>query len=255
MNTSDRRVPGNLFDGMFSGRTVLITGALGSLGRAQVLAFARAGASVMLLDRPEHPDAASFVAEVGGGSIYIGQDLADLAATEATVAALDVHVLVHDAAIIVNRPFQDFSAGEFEEQMRVNVGALFALTRAVTPGMKARGEGRIISFASVTLTGQWDGYVPYVASKGAIVGLTKSLARELGPHGIRVNAIAPGAVVSDAETRVFGDKAVEYDAWVLRNQCLKSRIQPEAIADLVLFLASPLADMITGQVVHCDGGW
>ncbi len=255
MNTSDRPVADAAFAGMFAGRTVLITGALGSLGRAQARAFARAGASVVLLDRPDHPDAAPFAAEVGNGARYLGQDLSDLTATEAAVAALNVHVLVHDAAIIVNRPFEAFSAAEFEEQMRVNAGALFSLARAVAPGMKARGEGCLLSFASVTLTGQWDGYVPYVASKGAIVGLTKSLARELGPHGIRVNAVAPGAVVSDAEARVFGDKAAEYDAWIIQSQCLKSRIQPEAVAHLVLFLTSPLAKMITGQVVHCDGGW
>ena len=88
-----------------------------------------------------------------------------------------------------------------------------------------------------------------------MLGLTKSLARELGPFGIGVNAVSPGAVISDAEARVFGDRAQEYGDWVIAHQCLKTRIEPEAIADLVLFLASPAAAMITGQNIACDGGW
>jgi NAD(P)-dependent dehydrogenase (short-subunit alcohol dehydrogenase family) len=107
----------------------------------------------------------------------------------------------------------------------------------------------------VTLNGRWDGYVPYVTSKGALLGLTKTLARELGPHGVRVNAVSPGAVVSEAEARVFGDRLKQYNDWILENQCLKSRIQPAAVADLVLFLVSPASDMITGQNIAIDGGW
>ena len=105
------------------------------------------------------------------------------------------------------------------------------------------------------MNGRWDGYVPYVASKGAMLGLTKSLARELGPHGVRVNAVSPGAVVSDAEKRVFGDKLEEYNDWILENQCLKTRIQPQDVAELVLFLVSPASDMISGQNFAIDGGW
>jgi len=103
--------------------------------------------------------------------------------------------------------------------------------------------------------GQWDGYVPYVASKGAMLGLTKGLARELGKHGITVNAIAPGAVVSEAENRVFADKLEEYQAWVLERQGLKTRILPEDVANLAVFLASDAARMISGQNIAIDGGW
>ena len=121
--------------------------------------------------------------------------------------------------------------------------------------MKAKGYGKIVNFCSVTLNGRWDGYVPYVASKGAMLGLTKSLARELGPHGISVNAVSPGAVVSEAEERVFGDRLQQYNDWIIENQSLKTRIQPEHVADLVLFLVSPASDMITGQNIAIDGGW
>jgi NAD(P)-dependent dehydrogenase (short-subunit alcohol dehydrogenase family) len=96
--------------------------------------------------------------------------------------------------------------------------------------------------------------VPYVASKGALLGLTRGLARELGPHGITVNAIAPGAVVSEAENRVFAERLELYGAWVIERECVKSRIQPEDVANLALFLASDAARMISGQNIALDGG-
>lgn len=246
------------------GKTALITGAAGTLGRAQAKALAEAGASLVLLDRPNLPQGDQFAAdlarETGRLVQYVGQDLNDLAASEKRVRALTdergaIDVLINNAALIINRPFEEFSLDEYEEQIRVNSSAAFALSRAVAPGMRAKSYGKIINFCSLTLNGRWDGYVPYVASKGALLGLTKSLARELGPHGIRVNAVAPGAVVSEAEERVFGDRLQQYNDWILENQCLKCRIQPEDVASLVLFLASPSSDMITGQNIAVDGGW
>ncbi len=147
------------------------------------------------------------------------------------------------------------SLTDYEEQVRVNSSAAFGLVRAVAPTMKARGYGKIVNFCSLVLNGRWEGYVPYVASKGALLGLTKSLARELGPFGIRVNAVSPGAVISEAEERVFGDRLAHYNDWILENQCLKVRIQPEAVAQLVLFLSGSNSDLITGQNINIDGGW
>lgn len=246
----------------FEGRTVLLTGGLGSLGRAQAEAFVAAGASLVLLDRPDHPQAEAFIAGLTGpGSArYLGQDLDDLAGSKAVVAALaeevgGIDVLVNNAALIVNQPFESFTVDAFEAQMRVNAGAGFVLAQAAAVGMKAKGRGAIINMCSVTLGGDWEGYAPYVASKGALLGLTKALARELGPHGVRVNAVSPGAVVSEAEARVFGDKAAAYQDWVLARQCLKTRILPQDIAAAVTFLASDAARMISGCVLDVDGGW
>jgi NAD(P)-dependent dehydrogenase (short-subunit alcohol dehydrogenase family) len=245
------------------GRTALLTGALGTLGRAQARALAAAGARMLLLDRPDRDDGAAFAAECGKSGVaatYVGQDLNDLAATEAAARRLadevgGIDILINNAALIINKPFEDFSLQEYEDQIRVNSSAAFALTRAVAPGMKAKGYGKIVNFCSITLNGRWDGYVPYVGSKGALLGLTKSLARELGAHGVRVNAVSPGAVVSEAEARVFADRLQEYNDWILENQCLKARIQPEDVAALVRFLVSPASDMITGQNIAIDGGW
>lgn len=248
----------------FDDRTVLITGALGTLGTAQTEAFGSRGARLLLLDRPGDPRGGKRADEVaaryGVEARYIGQDLGELEASEAVVRALGeelggIDVLVSNAALIINRPFEEFSIEEYEDQMRVNAAATFALVRAVAPKMKEKRDGRIVNFCSVTLNGRWDGYVPYVASKGAMLGLTKSLARELGPFNVRVNAVSPGAVVSEAENRVFADRLEEYNDWILENQCLKRRIQPEDVADLVLFLASDQSRMITGQNIAVDGGW
>ncbi|CDX21647.1 Short-chain dehydrogenase/reductase SDR [Mesorhizobium plurifarium] len=249
---------------VLAGRKVLLTGGLGSLGRAQAVTLARAGARVMVLDRPDAEDAVEIVAGLAGqasGDIgFVGCDLNRLAEAEAAVAALaaregGIDILINNAALIINRPFEEFSLAEYEDQIRVNSSAAFALARACAPGMKAKGYGKIVNFCSITLNGRWDGYVPYVASKGAMLGLTKSLARELGPHGVRVNAVSPGAVVSEAEERVFGDRLKEYNDWILANQSLKKRIEPDNVADLVLFLVSPASDMISGQNIAVDGGW
>ncbi len=233
------------------GRHVLITGGLGTIGRAMAQRFAAEGHRVTVLDRPggAPPEQAG----------WIGLDLNDLAGAEAEVGEFasvePVDVLVNNAALIVNKPHEAFSLVEYEDQIRINSSAAFALTRACAPGMKARGWGRIINLTSITLNGQWDGYVPYVASKGAMLGLTKGLARELGPHGITVNAIAPGAVVSEAENRVFADRLEAYNAMVLERQCVKSRLQAEDVAALAVFLASDEARMISGQNIAIDGGW
>lgn len=248
---------------MLTGKTVLLTGALGTLGRAQAETVANAGATVLLLDRPDAEGGDAFASRIvaeGGKALYVGQDLNQLAESECKAADLasthgGIDILINNAALIINKPFEEFSLEEYEDQLRVNSSAAFALTRAVAPGMKRKAYGKIVNFCSITLNGRWDGYVPYVASKGAMYGLTKSLARELGPHGIRVNAVSPGAVVSEAEERVFGNRLKEYNDWVLQNQSLKSRIQPKDVADLVLFLVSPASDMISGQNIEINGGW
>jgi NAD(P)-dependent dehydrogenase (short-subunit alcohol dehydrogenase family) len=249
----------------FSGKTVLITGALGTLGTAQAKAFAAQCAALILLDLPGDSRGEGKAAEIaaafpGSSARYVGQDLGDLRPSEARVRALcdesgGVDVLVSNAALIINKPFEDFSIEEYEHQLRVNSAATFALVRAIAPKMKEKRDGKIVNFCSVTLNGRWDGYVPYVASKGAMLGLTKSLARELGPFNIRVNAISPGAVVSETENRVYADRLQQYNDWIVENQCLKARIQAEDVAELVLYLSSDRSRMITGQNIAIDGGW
>ncbi|MGN5477938.1 SDR family oxidoreductase [Cupriavidus basilensis] len=139
--------------------------------------------------------------------------------------------------------------------MRINSSAAFVLARACSQAMKARKYGKIVNVTSLTLTGRWDGYVPYIASKGALFGLIKGLARELGAHGINVNGISPGAVISEAEFRDRADTREQYHNWILGNQSLKRRIEAVDIANLAVFLSSPQSDLITGQNIQIDGGW
>lgn len=231
-----------------SGKTALITGGLGTLGAAMVQTFKAAGASVTILDRPDGTPLEGYG--------YLGVDLNDLASAESAASkAGPFDILINNAALIINKPHDAFSLMEYEDQIRVNSSAAFALSRVCAPAMKEKSWGKIINLTSITLNGQWDGYVPYVASKGAMLGLTKGLARELGPFGINVNAIAPGAVKSAAENRVFADRLQEYNDWVLDRQCLKSRIEASDVADLALFLCSDAARMISGQNMAIDGGW
>ena len=241
------------------GKHVLLTGALGTLGRAQAARLSAAGASVTLLDRPDLSGDGKNLAQAIENTQWLGVDLNQLAKAKTAVEDLcrdrPVDILINNAALIINKPFEDFSIEEYEDQLRVNSSAAFALTQAVAPGMKAAGYGKIVNFCSLTLNGRWDGYVPYVASKGALYGLTKTLARELGPYGVRVNAVSPGAVVSEAEQRVFADRLQQYNDWILENQSVKQRLEPDHVADLVLFLVSPASDMISGQDIRIDGGW
>lgn len=246
--------------GILDGRRALITGGLGTIGRAMAVRFAEEGGAVTVLDRPDSEDGPAQARALGGGVEFFGCDLNDLDGAETAVRRLaedrgGFDILVNNAALIINKPHEEFSLREYEDQIRVNSSAAFALSRAASPHMKRQGHGRIVNLTSVTLVGQWDGYVPYVASKGAMLGLTKGLARELGRHGITVNAIAPGAVVSQAEARVFGDRLQQYNDWVVDRQCLKTRIQPADVANLAVFLCSPAAGMITSQNVGIDGGW
>ena len=149
-----------------SGKTVLLTGALGTLGRAQAATLAKAGANMLLLDRPGAEGgeafAAGIAADAGVKASYVGQDLNHLAFSEQRAAELadengGIDILINNAALIINKPFEDFSLEEYEDQLRVNSSAAFALTRAAAPGMKKKHYGKIVNFCSVTLNGRWDG--------------------------------------------------------------------------------------------------
>ena len=246
--------------GLLSGRTVLITGALGTIGRSLVQRYGEEGASVIASDRPDKTSVDANVSIFGEGVRYFGCDLNDLARAEKGVTALaekigGIDILVNNAAFVVNKPHEEFSIEEYEEEIRINSSAAFVLSRACSVHMKRKKSGKIVNLTSLTLTGHWEGFVPYVASKGAMYGLVKSMARELGRHGINVNGISPGAVISEAEWRHFGDRRERYHQWILERQSLKRRIEPVDIANLAIFLSSARADLITGQNIHCDGGW
>jgi len=243
-----------------SGKKVLITGALGTIGRAMVARYAQEGAQVIALDRPGAPNAQGTLDEIAPGVRFFGCDLNRLAETEAAVTKLadevgGIDVLVNNAALVIMKPFEKFSIEEYEDQVRINSSAVFVLSRACSRAMKERKYGKIVNITSLTLTGRWEGYVPYIASKGAMYGLIKGLARELGAHGINVNGISPGGVISEAEFRDRADTREQYHNWLLENQSLKRRIEAVDVANLAVFLSTSQSDLITGQNIQIDAGW
>jgi 3-oxoacyl-[acyl-carrier protein] reductase len=245
----------------FAGRTVLLTGAAGGLGTEATLAFAQQGAQVIALDINEGRIAqlAARAADTGPGSVRIERlDLAQTETVRTRVAALademgGIDVLINNAAIYPSKPFEQFTTAEWETVQRVNVTAAVACLQGALPSMRRKGSGRIISVASVTFYGGWALLAPYVASKGALVALTRAWARELGPHGITANCIAPGAFPTEAE-KIHPDPE-GYARFVLEHQAIKRRGQPRDIAEVMLFFASERSGFITGQTLNVDGGW
>ncbi|KQM89553.1 oxidoreductase [Sphingomonas sp. Leaf22] len=243
------------------GRRILYTGAAGGLGLDTTLLLMRRGATVIALDNDPAKvaklrDAASALDT--GRLVVSTVDLSDLTGLRAELDRLIVElggidVVVNNAAIYPSKPFEDYSIEEHQFVQRVNVDAGIVAVQAALPGMRARGFGRIVNIASITISGGWAHLSPYVASKGALIGLTRAWAREFGPYGVTVNAIAPGAFPTDAEA-IHPDPE-GYNRMVLDAQAIKRRGTAADIAAAIAFFAADEASFITGQTLHVNGGW
>jgi NAD(P)-dependent dehydrogenase (short-subunit alcohol dehydrogenase family) len=243
-----------------TGRRVLYTGAAGGFGIGATCAMLAAGATVLALDN--QPDRiarlqATVPADHAGRLEIVDVDLSDADALQATldrlVAAAPIDVVINNAAIYPSRPFEDYTDDELARVHRINVGAAVQIVRAALPGMRAQQWGRIVNITSITLSGGWENLLPYVQSKGAMLGNTRAFAREFGKWGITANAISPGAFPTDAE-KIHPDPA-EYERMVLERQSVKRRGHAGDIASAILFLASDEAGFISGQTIAVDGGW
>jgi len=244
-----------------AGRTILYTGAAGGLGLPTTLAFLEAGARVVAVDNDPAKVAAldaAAPADARERLVVLASDLSDLAGFRSDITRVaeqtgGYDIVINNAAIYPSKPFEDYTIEEHQAVQRVNVDAGIVAVQVALPGMKARQWGRIINVASVTFYGGWALLSPYVASKGALVGLTRAWAREFGGDGITVNAIAPGAFPTDAE-KIHPDPE-GYTRFVLDRQAVKRRGTPADIAKALAFLASDDAGFITGQTLNVDGGW
>lgn len=245
--------------GSLEGRTILYTGAAGGLGLETTLELLRSGAKVVAIDNDANKIAALLQAAAGLPGLTVASlDLADLTGLRAGLQKLSAEVggfdiVINNAAIYPSKPFEDYTIEEMQLVQRVNVDAGIVCVQVALPHMKAAKRGRIINISSVTISGGWSDLTPYVQSKMALVGLTRSWAREFGRHGITVNAVAPGAFPTDAE-KIHPDLPA-YEKRIYEAQALQRRGAPADIANILMFLASDAASFITGQTIHVDGGW
>jgi NAD(P)-dependent dehydrogenase (short-subunit alcohol dehydrogenase family) len=241
-------------------RAAIVTGAGAGIGAAVARTLATSGAAVAAVDQTL--DKAERVAQLASSSgtrcIALEADVSDKASVEAMAENVStelggIDILVNNAAIYPLRPWTEIEEDEWDRVMAVNLKGYFLCARAAYAHMRERGHGRIINVASITFFIGWSGFLDYVSSKGAIIGFTRTLAREVGPEGITVNAISPGAFPTDAE-RVHPDQEA-LNRRILEQQSLKRRGAPEDVGNLAAFLASDEASFITGQTIMIDGGW
>ena len=242
-----------------SGRVVVITGAGQGIGKVYAQYLAEAGAIVVIAERNgEKGEAvARDIVKAGGKAKAIRTDVADVQsvdtmarATRETFGRIDV--LINNAGLfthVTRSVFDKLPLEEWDEVMRVNVTGSFLCSRAVVETMREAGWGRIINISSATVGMGRPNFLHYVTSKAAVVGMTRSMARELGPDGITVNALMPGLTKTEVD---FGSEAVFRS--IIEMQAIKRSETPEDLAKVLLFLVSPASGFITGQCIAVDGG-
>ncbi len=237
-------------------RVAIVTGAGQGIGRVFAHALAGAGAKVVVADRNEGN--ARAVAEAVGG-MAAPVDVGDPASVGAMVAAVEaahgrIDVLVNNAAIfstITMRPFEQIPLEEWDEVLRVNLTGPFLCARAVLPGMRRGGWGRIVNIGSGAVTLGRPGYLHYIATKSALVGMSRSMARELGPDGITVNTIMPGATFTEVERKTVTPEFVER---IVAQQCVHRPQRADDLVGTLLFLCGEGSAFVTGQAIAVDGG-
>jgi NAD(P)-dependent dehydrogenase (short-subunit alcohol dehydrogenase family) len=236
-------------DGL-GGQRALVTGATSGIGRAVALQLARDGAEVLVhgRDAARGADTVEEITASGGKASFVAADLGDAAEVQRLSDVGDVDILINNAGIALFAPTGELDVDTFDKMFASNVRAPFFLVAALAPGMAARGHGSIISVSSMAGEIGIVGGAAYGATKASLAAMTRAWAAEFSPSGVRVNAIAPGPVYTPSPTgpeliKALGDTTPMHRA-----------SQPEEIAEVVAFLASPRASYITGATVAVDGG-
>jgi NAD(P)-dependent dehydrogenase (short-subunit alcohol dehydrogenase family) len=243
------------------GRCVLITGGGSGIGAAMVEHFALQGAKVAFLDIDEQ--ASSLLVEDLTGRCahppwFRACDLTDIGALRDAVEAVACscgppRVLVNNAGSDDRHRFADVTPEYWDERIAVNLKHQFFAAQAVAPAMRAAGGGAIINMSSIAWMIPSASLTVYTTAKAAIVGMTRSLAHELGAAGIRVNCVLPGAILTERQRRLW--MSPEYEQEILSRQCIQRNLLPDDVARLVLFLAADDSEAITNQSYIVDGGW
>jgi len=243
------------------GRSVLITGGGSGIGASMVEQFAMQGAKVAFLDIVEQASkdlVADLAARCAHAPFFQICDLTNIAALRDAVASIALAhgsptVLVNNAGSDDRHAFAEVTPEYWDQRIAVNLKHQFFAAQAVAPGMKAAGGGAIVNMSSIAWMIPSANLSVYTTAKAAIVGMTRSLAHDLGEAGIRVNCVLPGAILTERQRRMW--MSPEYEREVLSRQCLKRHILPEEVARLVLFLAADDSESMTNQNYIIDGGW
>lgn len=245
-----------LFD--LTGKIAMVTGSSTGLGQGMSLGFASAGADLVLVDRVESDETAAVIMTMGRRAVSLVADLSSMeqirkVVSEAIAAFGKVDILVNNAGTIRRTPAIDFSETDWDEVMAINAKTVFFLSQAVGRDMMKRKEGKIINIASLLSFSGGITVPSYAASKGAVAQITKALANEWGQHGLHINAIAPGYMVTNNTANLRKDAE--------RTRQISERIPmgrwgtPEDLRGPAIFLASKASDYVNGHVLLVDGGW
>jgi NAD(P)-dependent dehydrogenase (short-subunit alcohol dehydrogenase family) len=243
------------------GASVLITGGGSGIGAALTEGFARQGSKVAFIDIADAPSTAlcdRIEKAVGLRPLYLAADLRDVEALRAAVANAGarhgpVRVLINNAAVDTRHAAADVTVEFWDDNQSINLRPHFFTAQAVAPSMKAAGKGSIINFTSTSFLINHPDMPSYTAAKAGIIGLTKGLAGHLGKDGIRVNAVAPGWVITERQRELWvTDEAL---AAHVAKQCIKEVMQPDDMVGTCLFLASDASRMLTAQTLIVDGGY
>jgi NAD(P)-dependent dehydrogenase (short-subunit alcohol dehydrogenase family) len=244
---------------MLDGKVAIVTGAARGIGREFACALAAAGASVVAADLN---DCGETVALAGSKAIAVTADVGDAASSQAMAdAAVDrfgrLDILINNAALYATLKggrFDRIAEPDWDAAMRVNVKGIWQCCKAAVPHMRKLGGGSIVNMASLAALYGTPFALHYTVSKAAVIGLTRGLARELGRDNIRVNSIAPSAVLTEGTREFFGDKHERALEVIAAGQSINRNLMPGDVAGTMLWLASDLSGFVTGQTIAVDGG-
>jgi NAD(P)-dependent dehydrogenase (short-subunit alcohol dehydrogenase family) len=248
--------------GKLDGKTAIVTGGAHGLGRQFAGALAREGAAVAIVDIADTDKAAAEIAgREGSGCFGIVTDVSDEAQVQSAVAAIlartgRIDILVNNAAVFASLPpvgFADIDVALWDKVMAVNLRGSFLMAKHAAPPMIARSSGKIVNIASGTAYKGMPLMLHYVTSKGGLVAFTRALSRELGPHNICVNTLAPGLTLSDSIEANAEHLAFARDR-VVQSRAIQRDGYPGDLLGALIFLASADSDFVTGQTIAVDGG-
>jgi 3-oxoacyl-[acyl-carrier protein] reductase len=240
-------------------KVAVITGSANGIGQETARFFANQGAKVYLIDRDgdKNEALARSIRAAGEFAVAITGDVRDRRVFDATaemaVREFDrLDVLINNAGIYPRQRFLGMTSTQWDEMQDTNLKSMFHSSQAVLPHMMRQGSGKIVNISSVTFHLGVENLTHYIASKGGVIGLTRALAREIGPRGIYVNCVTPGAVLVEAEKAVATEEQLQA---IVNDQSIKRRIVPLDIARVCCFLSCDLSNGMTGQTLNVDGGW